>query len=229
MIRDSTCLCFLEAPSQPTLSVAAQHVSQIELSWTDSGVQHKATLWRIEQREPPSSTWELTEDNIEGSLTGFTVENLSPNTTYVFRLRGSNRAGDGPWSSEHTARTLPQQKPDPVKVIQVKASFDGAVLLWDELAPTDGELKVTLWWKKVGDSKNESKTVTPGMNEFSVTGLESNTTYIVWLVTELDGLETESLRYNFTTQSGREIEDQGRWYCSHFPFTAQWAARLLLP
>ena len=208
--RDSTFLCILEAPSQPTLSVATQHVSQIELSWTDNGGQHKATLWRIEQREPPSSTWVLTEDNIEGSLTNFTVEDLSPNTTYVFRLRGSNRAGDGPWSSEHTARTLPQQKPDPVKVTQVKASFDGAVLLWDELPSTDGELQLTLWWKKAGDSKNKSKIVTPGVNEVSVTGLESNTTYFVWLVTKLDGWETESLRYNFTTQSGREIEEQGR-------------------
>ena len=85
------------APSKPTAAVTGGGTS-VELNWTmqnDSGAP--VTTWQY-VKKAGGNAWEAswtTMDGIDGSTTTFTVTGLSPNTSYLFKVRGVNITGPG--------------------------------------------------------------------------------------------------------------------------------------
>jgi hypothetical protein len=56
---------------------------------------------------PEANNWGANYDfSAEGGVLQFTINDLSPNTTYYVRLRGGNGCATGPWSETLSAKTL---------------------------------------------------------------------------------------------------------------------------
>ncbi|KAK8391573.1 hypothetical protein O3P69_017245 [Scylla paramamosain] len=108
-----------------------------------------------------------------GSATTTEVRNLSPATTYAFRVCCSNSAGVSAWSSPATV-TTPAAPPAPVTYISSTPAATTITLLWGE--PASHGDPITHYVIEVGD-----RTVTtPGPEtEFTLTDLLPETLYKV--------------------------------------------------
>lgn len=108
-----------------------------------------------------------------GSATTTEVRNLSPATTYAFRVCCSNSAGVSAWSSLATV-TTPAAPPAPVTYISSSPAATTITLLWGE--PASHGDPITHYVIEVGD-----RTVTtPGPEtEFTLTDLLPETLYKV--------------------------------------------------
>ncbi|MCC5841199.1 MAG: PKD domain-containing protein [Opitutales bacterium] len=88
-------------PAAPTgFTASATSATSIFLQW--SAVSGSVDGYRIERATGDSSTWTLVD---ETTALNFNNTDLFPGTTYRYRVRASNEAGDSPWSAERTAQT----------------------------------------------------------------------------------------------------------------------------
>ncbi len=86
-------------PAAPNLTCGTPGETAVPLSWTAVA---GATSYDLERAGPTGSTW---ISNLSG--TTHLDAGLSANTTYSYRVRGSNTGGDGGTSNACSARTLP--------------------------------------------------------------------------------------------------------------------------
>lgn len=90
------------APTAPTNLVAAVGGPfEINLVWTDTSTNEAAFL--LERSTNGSSFNQI--DSLPGNTTAYTDVGLIPNTTYFYRLRGTNLAGVSPYSNLASATT----------------------------------------------------------------------------------------------------------------------------
>jgi fibronectin type 3 domain-containing protein len=91
-------------PAPSNLSANAVSSSEVDLSWTDNS--DNETEFKIERSADAGITF--TEIGTVGAnVTAFSDTGLNPLTTYSYRLRASNLAGDSPYSNTATATTFP--------------------------------------------------------------------------------------------------------------------------
>ncbi len=90
-------------PAAPSnLSANALSSSSIGLSWTDNS--NNETQFKIERKIGAGGTYgQIT--TVGAGVTTFTDTGLSPSTTYYYRVRASNSAGDSAYSNEANATT----------------------------------------------------------------------------------------------------------------------------
>lgn len=93
----------LSPPSPPaSLTATALGAGSIELNWIDqSGNEDFFDI----QRSPDGQTNWLTIASPTSNTTSFTDSNLDPSTTYFYRVRASNTAGNSNWSNVSSATT----------------------------------------------------------------------------------------------------------------------------
>ena len=92
-------------PSAPTtLAANAASTTQINLTWTDNSSNE--TGFKVE-RSPDGSTWtQIT--TTAANATGYNdTTGLTANTTYYYRIRATNSAGDSSYSNTANTTTLP--------------------------------------------------------------------------------------------------------------------------
>src|SRR3989449_415709 len=93
------------SPLAPTgLSATAGSTTQINLAWQDPNGNETET--RIERKTGSSGTFGQIA-TVGANITSYLDTGLSPDTTYVYRLRACNAVGCSPYSNQTTVNTPP--------------------------------------------------------------------------------------------------------------------------
>lgn len=105
-------------PDAPTDVRASRAVESIPLTWTapyNGGAP--ITTYKVRYSADLGTSWAPAQ--VTGSAaTSFTVEDLEPGINYIFQVRATNVAGDGPWS-EPTGPISPWATPLPPRNLQL--------------------------------------------------------------------------------------------------------------
>lgn len=86
----------------PTLTVGAVTGTSVVLSWTSAALQ---TGFTLQMQAAGSSTWTDVASGLSPTLTTYTVTGLSPQTSYVFRIRADSPVNGSAWSATASAAT----------------------------------------------------------------------------------------------------------------------------
>ena len=112
------------------LAATSASTSAINLTWTAPGDGGSAiTRYRLE-RKTASGSYSVVSSSIATDATSYADSSLSAGTTYTYRLRAVNAAGNGGWSNVANATTatepaLPPPPSPPVTVIGGGGGFGG--------------------------------------------------------------------------------------------------------
>jgi sugar lactone lactonase YvrE len=99
-----SCRILLPVPQAPTgLLAAAVSSTQINLSWTDNSTDETAfSIWR----RGGSGDW-VRVGVVGADITTFSDTDLTPSTSYTYRVRATNNGGASAWTDEVTVTTGP--------------------------------------------------------------------------------------------------------------------------
>lgn len=116
-----------DAPSN--LTATAVTGTQVDISWVDNSVIE--TGFKIERRSGANPHIEVA--TVPEDTTSYSDFGLEPMTTYWYRVRATNFAGDSGYSNEASATTLPDFPPYAPQVLQVlTTTADQAHLRWSD-------------------------------------------------------------------------------------------------
>ena len=129
-------------PAQPTGLRAATGVGRATLSWNNPR-DARITGYQY-QLATTTGSWPQTWTDVPSSgatTTGYTVQSLTNNTEYSFRIRAVNRAGNSATSS--VATTTPNAPPAKPTGLKGRETTRTAILTWD--APSPADSIITKW------------------------------------------------------------------------------------
>lgn len=90
------------APSAPSsLTATASGTSAINLSWTDNS--NNETGFKLERKTGSGGSWSEIAGSIAANSVSYSNTGLSANTTYYYRIRSYNTAGNSSYSNESSA------------------------------------------------------------------------------------------------------------------------------
>jgi probable HAF family extracellular repeat protein len=166
------------APALPDgLTASALSASRIALSWTDNSSDETAfALWR-QTDGGDFARIALVVPN----TTGYTDSDLTPGTTYTYRVRAIGRGGASAWSNYATAITTPPSLAPPAFLsARVPAEGGGGIegisqLAWSD--NSDNETAFAIWRKGAGSDWTRVGLVPPNSTTFTDRGLLPGTTY----------------------------------------------------
>ncbi|MET0392927.1 MAG: polysaccharide lyase family 7 protein [Chitinophagaceae bacterium] len=117
-------------PAAPSgLSATASGTSAINLAWTDNSATE--TGFKLERKTGSGGTYTEIAGSIAANTTTYSNTGLTANTTYYYRLRSYNAAGNSSYSSEVSATTTPAGGNLPADVLnlanwKITLPFDGS-------------------------------------------------------------------------------------------------------
>ena len=178
-------------PSRPTAAAKTDKTSilytegQVDLSWTDPD-NDSITAWQYQYKSKPDGgsygsygAWTSVTPTASGGNLAYTVTGLTHGTTYRFKVRAVNAAGDGPASNE-SAEVKPTL-PTPAKPAGLTATpkVSKATLSWTD--PNNSTITGWKYRQKEGANtwgnwtaiSNSGATTTSA----ELTGLTNDTTY----------------------------------------------------
>ena len=158
-------------PAAPaTLTAVAASGTQINLSWPDVANE---TGYKVERKTGSGGTYAQIGTTTTGVLT-YSDSGLTAGTTYFYRVRATNSAGDSSYSPEASATTL-NSPAAPATLTAVAASSTQINLSWADVANETG-YKIE---RKTGSSGTYAQIATTGAGvlTYSNTGLTTGTTY----------------------------------------------------
>jgi hypothetical protein len=168
------------APAAPSaLTAQAASVSEIDLNWQDNSGDE--TLFRVEQFVGGVFQEIRT---VGAGVTSTRVAGLAASTTYTFRVRAGNGAGNSAYSNTASATTQASPPPPPppattppaapTKLSAVPFSTTEVQLTWRDGSTNEALFRIEM---KVGGTFREVQTVGANVVTARVTGLTPNTTY----------------------------------------------------
>ncbi|MEX0930421.1 MAG: fibronectin type III domain-containing protein [Candidatus Paceibacterota bacterium] len=168
----------LSAPSTPTnLSATADSSSRVSLSWSDVSSETSYILER--STGSGFSRIALLDEN----TTTYADTGLSANTTYTYRVRARNSAGDSGYSSEAKATTESESDDETLTTASVPStptnlsatadSTSAIFLSWSDVAD---ETSYVLE-RSTGSGFNQIATLAENTTSYTDTDLSSGTTY----------------------------------------------------
>ena len=172
--NEANATTFDVTPTAPSgLAATAVSSSQINLSWTDNSSNE--TGFKIERKTGSGGTYA----QIATTGAGVAVYNdsgLAAGTTYFYRVRATNAAGDSAYSTEASATTLVPPPTAPSGLTATTASSSQIDLAWTDNSSNETGFKIE---RKTGSGGTYSQiaTVGAGVVSYSSTGLAANTTY----------------------------------------------------
>ena len=161
-------------PAAPTnLSATAVSSSQINLNWGDNATNESS--FKVEQ-----STDNVTFAQVAvvgENLQTYSVTGLAPSTTYYFRVRASNAAGDSAYSNTASATTQQLLPAPPASLTATAASKSQINLTWVDNSSDEGGFRIERC--QGVNCANFTMVTQVGQNvtTFSNIGLSKNTSY----------------------------------------------------
>ena len=162
------------APNAPSnLVVAVVSSSQIDLSWTDNS--DNELQFKIERKTGSSGTWAQI-GTVDANTTSFSNTGLSQNTTYYYRVRASNQAGNSGYSNEANGTTPYATPGAPSGLTATPISSSKIRINWTDNSNIETGFKVE---RKTGSSGTWSQIAIVGANitTYTNSSLSQNTTY----------------------------------------------------
>ena len=159
-------------PSKPSaLSASASSSSVIQLAWTDNSGNE--TNFRIERKTGSSAFSEV--GTVNANSTSYTDSGLQPNTTYSYRVRAQNAAGNSGYTNAATATTNNTQPNAPSALSASASSASVIQLAWTDNSGNETSFRIE---RKTGSSAfSEIGTVNANSTSYTDSGLQPNTTY----------------------------------------------------
>lgn len=159
-------------PAKPTnLTISQVTVNQMTLTWKDNSGNE--TGFKIERKTGNGTYTEIA--TVAANAVTFTNTSLNSSTTYSYRVRAYNAAGNSDYSNEAAAATLSALPAKPTN-LSVSTMNNGQVTLtWKDNATNETGFKIE---RKIGNgSFSEIATVAANVVTFTNTGLSNNTAY----------------------------------------------------
>ena len=163
-------------PTAPSgLTATADSSSAIDLSWTNNASNQ--TGFQIDQATSSDFTQNLTTVTVGANVTTYAATGLSAGTTYYYRVRAVDAAGDSANSSPASATTQATVPAAPSGLTATAVSTSQINLTWTSNA--DNQTGFQIDQATSSDFTRNLTTVTVGANAttYSATGLSSYTTY----------------------------------------------------
>jgi len=106
-------------PSAPSgLNAGAQSSSSIALSWSDNS--NNEVNFEVQRSPTGSGSW-VQVATPGANTTGYTNTGLGASTTYYYRVRASNSAGNSAWSNTSSATTHNQPTINPFNTVEAES------------------------------------------------------------------------------------------------------------
>ena len=162
-------------PTDPTsLTALTVSSSQINLSWTDNADNESG--FKIEQSTDGTFT-NPTITIVGANVTTYSATGLSAATTYYYRVRAYNSAGDSGYSNTASATTSSGPPADPSNLTATAVSKTQINLSWADNSSNEDGFKIEQCRVPPCKSFSQIAQVGPGITTYSNTGLRQNTTY----------------------------------------------------
>ncbi len=128
-------------PAAPSnLTAVVQSTTEVLLSWGDNSANE--TSFRVEFRPQGGSFAEI--GSVGANTASAVVTGLTPNTTYEFRVRARNSAGNSAYSNTATATTEPPIPAAPTGLEVTPLSGDSVELSWVDQSANETAFEVEL-------------------------------------------------------------------------------------
>ncbi len=166
-------------PETPNNIVAtAKSASEIELKWGGANESFSRESRFVIQYSTSNSFTSPTEVQSEQNTESKTMGGLTANTTYYFRIKTQNCAGESAWSAPVSAKTqeAPVQAPAaPTDLVATTISTSQINMVWKDNATNETDFEI----ERSTDGNNFTKiaTVTANTTTYQNTGLSQNTKY----------------------------------------------------
>lgn len=164
-----------EVPPAPPSGLVATGSSYeaIDLSWIDNSADESS--FKIE-RSPDGLAWSQIA-SVAADVVSYTDSGLTPSTTYSYRVRASNIAGDSAYSAPASATTQAPPPPPaaPTGLVATTVSDAAVNLSWNDVSNDEDAFIV----KRSTDTVTfvEVATLGAGSTAYQDTGLQADTTY----------------------------------------------------
>src|SRR5205085_527506 len=146
---------------------------QINLSWADNSGNE--TGFKVERWSSASPTWAQIAA-VGPNVTSYSDAGLAAGTTYFYRVRATNGAGDSAYSAQASEATRARTAPtSPSGLCGAVASATQVNLSWADNATNEAGYRV----ERSTDGVNWAEVAVVGANatSYSDAGLAGNTTY----------------------------------------------------
>jgi hypothetical protein len=160
-------------PTAPSgLAATAVSSSQINLSWTDNS--NNETGFRIERKTGSGGTYSQIA-TVGAGVTSYNNTGLSAGTTYFYRVRAYNTAGNSSFSNEASATTSGTVPAAPTGLTASAISSSQINLTWTDNANNEVDYRVQ---RQIGSgSFDPIATLGANSTSYSDTGVDPATTY----------------------------------------------------
>ncbi len=177
----------------PTLEPAVPGNEELNVSWNQ---QENVTGYELFVKGPVKKADGEQEQIIGVSGTGYTITAINDKplknfAEYTIKVRSVNGEWKSAWSKELKAKPAPQEKPAPPDNLNATGGYLSVSATWKAMDDASGYM---LYYKKSSENDNAYKPVTDGFelkddgtgrletNHYTITGLEDNTEYSLYVV-----------------------------------------------
>lgn len=164
-------------PAAPSsLTATANGTSAINLAWADNSTDE--TGFKLERKTGSGGTYAEITGSIAANATTYSNTGLTANTTYYYRLRAYNAAGNSTYSNEVSATTAAIPPPNAPSSLTATAGSSSAInLSWVDNSTDETGFKLERKTGSGGTYSEIAGSIAANTTTYSNTGLTASTTY----------------------------------------------------